>query len=470
MKMIPRQKFWLAFVLTANILLWAIPSDVVEQIARQRDVLLGRYSRTHFYWIVAVGILSLISFYIDWSTGATYKRRWFQAIAFAMFFFPAFFLVDFVLRTPDEMHYSRDTFAYRRPADWSIEALWKDKPEPAKSFPNAPRGYPDVPVKLSTDTRGYRNPSALEQADVVTIGDSFTEGSKVSDEHPWPVMLAGYSGKKVYNLGMSGYDPLHYRESLKDIGLSLKPQFVLCMLYEGNDFRSASADRKRLDPSLSKRFAQYMDHSPLLKGLDQFLVRTFGTMRADAPVRGIEVLDWLPLAIPAGPAAKYYAFEPKQLRDLYGSKEDFEIDKHWLNPRAQIKEMHDLASAAGARFVLIFAPTKAHVTLPIVANSLSPEKVKQFTAISYDDPLPPAPEFLDTLLTRLDAREQVIGEWCKREGIEFVSLTLPLRAAAAAGRQVYYTYDQHWSPDGHAVVADAVGRLISEEAAMHARR
>jgi len=464
MKMIPRQKFWLAFVILVNLLLWLIPSDVVELIARQRDVLLGRYSKTHFYWIVGVGILSLLSFYVDWSTGETYKRRWFQAIAFTLFFIPAFFLVDFVLRTPDEMHYSRNTFAYRRPANFKFEGVWPDKPEPAKSFPNAPTGFPEIRGSFSMDARGYRNPMVLEQAEIVTLGDSFAEGSKVSDEHPWPLLLAQRTGHSVYNLGMSGYDPLHYRESLKDIGLALKPKVVICMLYEGNDFRSASADKKRLDPSLSKRFADYMDHSPLLKSADQLMIRTFGPLRADAPVRGIEMLDWLPLTIPAGAGAKYYAFEPKQLRDLYGSAEEFEVDKHWLNPRAQIKEMYDLTTQAGATFVLTFAPTKAHVVLPLAGTALPADKVKRFTAISYDEPLPDGPEFLATLLSRLDAREQVIGSWCARENISFVSLTSPLREAAQAGRQVYYTYDQHWSPEGHAVVAEALSRFLKEPA------
>ena len=100
MKLIARQKIWLAIVIVANLLLWIIPSDVVEQIARDRHTMLGRYSRTHFSWIVGVTVISLVSFYVDWSTGKTYKRRWFQVIATLLFLVPALALVDFVLRTP----------------------------------------------------------------------------------------------------------------------------------------------------------------------------------------------------------------------------------------------------------------------------------------------------------------------------------------------------------------------------------
>lgn len=81
MKLIRRQKIWLTIIIVVNLALWIIPSDVVEQIARDRHVLLGRYSRAHFSWIVGMLIFSAISFYVDWSTGQTYQRRWFQVLA-----------------------------------------------------------------------------------------------------------------------------------------------------------------------------------------------------------------------------------------------------------------------------------------------------------------------------------------------------------------------------------------------------
>ena len=65
MKLIPRQKIWLTIIIVANLALWIIPSDVVEQIARDRHVLLGRYSRAHFSGIVGLLVFSVISFYVD---------------------------------------------------------------------------------------------------------------------------------------------------------------------------------------------------------------------------------------------------------------------------------------------------------------------------------------------------------------------------------------------------------------------
>jgi len=462
MRMIRRQKIWLGLVLGLNFVLWLIPSDVVDEIARQRHVMLGRYSRTHFAWNVGVLLISAVSFYVDWSTGATYKRRWFQVIATLMFLIPSLAIVDFALRRPDVEHYVRDSLAYHRPPGEAFRQVFADQPEARRSYPHAPPGYGTVDCTLHTDRRGYRNQSNLETYDIIVLGDSFAEGSNVSDEHPWPVRLAAYSGLTVYNLGMSGYDPLHYLESLKEVGLALKPRVVFCLIYEGNDFRSTKTDEKRRHPSLSMRLNEYVGRSPVIGILDKLLIDTFGPINNDAALKDSGKIDWLPLVIPVGPRAKHYAFEPKQLRDLYPSREEFESDRHWLNPQSQIAEMNKLCQEAGRRLVIVFAPTKARVTLPILADRLVPEKVRDFTAISYKGELPEPGEFLRNLLENADAREEVVGEWCRRQAIPFVSLTGTLREAAMHGQQVYYTYDQHWTPDGHEVVAQTVHQYLVE--------
>lgn len=456
MKMLLRQKLWLAIVVAVNAALWIIPSNVVADIARDEQTMLGRYSRTHFAWNLGVLLVSVVTFHVDCSTGPTQKRRRFQVIATGLFLFPALAIIDLLLRTPETMHYVRDSLAYHRPVNAEFEETFADKPRAYRTYPNAKPGFGTVHCVGRTDRNGYRNRSILEQYDIITLGDSFTEGSKVSDEHPWPVRLASISGKSVCNLGMSGYDPFHYLASLREVGLGLKPRVVLCLLYEGNDFRSTKSDAKRANPSLSKRLADYVDRSPLIKAIDRLVTETFAPMRSNAPLVGAGVLDWLPLAIPPGPGEKYYAFEPKQLRDLLQSREEFSGDRHWHNPRGQIAEMNRLCADAGSRFVLLFAPTKAHVVLPLVADQLDAERVRAFTAIDYKKVLPAAATFKSDLLSRLDSRESVVADWCAEESIPFFSLTKALRDALAAGQQTYYTYDQHWTPVGHEVVGRAI--------------
>lgn len=454
--MILRQKLWLAFVLTTNLLLWIIPSNVVELIARDRQTILGRYSLTHFTWNAGVALVSLVSFYIDWSTGPTYKRRWFQVFASLMVLVPLLIVADFLMRSPQQQHYVRDTIAYHRPVNAEFSLAFEDKPKAYRTYPDAPAGFGVVPCTLHTDGRGYRNSSALQHSDVVVVGDSFAEGSNVSDEHTWPRRLAEAGGRSVYNLGMSGYDPMHYLASLKEIGLQLNPRIVICQLYEGNDFRSAKADRKRLRPSLSKRFLDYVDRSPVKQNLVNLMTEALAPIGANRPIKGVGVLHWLPLRIPDCEAGKYYTFEPKQLRDMYENADQFARDRHWSNCRDQLNELNRLCGDAGCRLAVLFAPTKAHVTLPLVAAHLPAADVFAFMKMSYKGALPAPAALVTNLVERADAREEVVRQWCEQQSIPFMSLTEALRSAVLAGRQVYYTYDQHWSPEGHAVVAAAV--------------
>jgi len=467
--MLPRQKLWLAIVVVTNLLLWVIPSDVVEQIANDEHTMLGRYSRTHFSWNLAVLVVSAISLYIDWGRDEEYKRRWFRVVAMLVAICPMLIVVDFVLRGPEQEHYVRDTLAYHRPPGFSFAAVYEDKPNAFRTYPNLRPGYDKIDCTMAIDERGYRNAAKLDQCDVVALGDSFTEGSSVSDQHPWPVRLHERSGLSVYNLGMSGYDTFHTLEALREHGLGLKPRFVVCMIYEGNDFRSAKSDQKRREPSLSDELKRYTKQSPLINAIDALVINTFGPIHSKGPVAGSEVVDWLPLLIPpGGDVARAYAFEPKQLRDLYVTEGEFSKDKHWLNPRGQLGEMNELCRAAGARFFVAFAPTKAHVMLPLVGDRLPAEQVRTFTRYKYKADLPEPKQFLDELLARVESRESVVRDWCERESIPFIGVTEALRRAIAEGRQAYFSYDQHWTPIGHDVVAEVIAQRLMHDAASQA--
>jgi hypothetical protein len=266
---------------------------------------------------------------------------------------------------------------------------------------------------------------------------------------------------------MSGYDPLNYLASLREYGLALRPRYVLCMIYEGNDFRSSKRDEERHRPSLAERLSTYADQSPLLNAMDRLLIRMFGPINCRAAVRGAEAIDWLPLAVPHGSDAKHYAFAPKQLRDLLRSADEFEIDPRWLNTRRILSEMNELCRANDATLMILYAPNKAHVVLPLARDRVSGEKVRAFTAMSVKRELPNADEFIAMLFDRMDGVRSVLQAYAEGETIPFLDLTAPLRRAAAEGLQVYFTYDQHWTPEGHDVAARAAAATLDERIEGH---
>ena len=97
--------------------------------------------------------------------------------------------------------------------------------------------------------------------------------------------------------------------------------------------------------------------------------------------------------------------------------------------------------------------------MPLLTHKVTPQQLHAFMALKQKK-LPPADILLDTLIPRLDVQESALEDFSRAESIEFITLTEPLRRAIADGSQTYFTYDQHWTPLGHEVVADTLSRYI----------
>ena len=97
------------------------------------------------------------------------------------------------------------------------------------------RGDPAFPEH---DSRGFRNPAALERADVVLLGDSMTYGSRVPPDDTWARALAAETGLAVYNMGFPGWGPPQAAFLLPD-ALALKPKLVIYGFFFGNDVLDA---------------------------------------------------------------------------------------------------------------------------------------------------------------------------------------------------------------------------------------
>ncbi|RJP39722.1 MAG: hypothetical protein C4547_03415 [Phycisphaerales bacterium] len=448
-----RDRIAILIVLAVNLALWVIPSDVVELVARERVVLLGRYSRTHFGWIIGVLLISPPVLFLATAPDARRKRR--RAMILMAGGLAALGVTcasDLAKRSAAEVYYIKDKLAYHRPANVSYPvADVVDRPESAFTYPDAPPGYPAFQGKLSTDARGYRNPEALQRAEVLVIGDSYAEGSNVSDEHAWPRRLGERCGTSLYNTGMSGYAPHNYLAVLREFGPSLDPRVVICLFYEENDFRTAEV-RDTPEPEGRRFFKQ----SPILQALDRTIVGSLGDVGSSRGVSGMDVLSWMPVRVPGGDGPAY-AFSPNLLLDLYKTTEELAESGQWEAIRENFTRMRGLCVERQDRFIIAYAPSKPHVVLPLAVDRIPADKLHAFARLREDD-LPPPEEFRADLMGSLDNKERLLSEWCAREKIEFVSLTEPLREALAGGRQVYFTYDDHWSPDGHDVVAEVLSR------------
>ena len=100
-------------------------------------------------------------------------------------------------------------------------------------------GITVAPGSAGFDKWGFRNKTVPSAADVVTVGDSHTFGNTARMEDAWPSVLARNTHLNVYNLGLGGYGPNQYYHVLTTRGLKLRPSWVLCGLYMGDDFENA---------------------------------------------------------------------------------------------------------------------------------------------------------------------------------------------------------------------------------------
>lgn len=89
------------------------------------------------------------------------------------------------------------------------------------------------------DKNGFRNEHALDQADIVAIGDSHTYCFNAQNEQTWPNILKRKTNKNVYNLGIGGYGFLQYFALTKK-AIALKPKYILIALYLPNDLEDVA--------------------------------------------------------------------------------------------------------------------------------------------------------------------------------------------------------------------------------------
>jgi hypothetical protein len=466
-----------AIIVAINILLWAIPSNVSYLIAQNRDVLLGRYSVARLTWVFLLIPISIMALYLTWSNEENKKRRQFQITALTLSIVITIILADLFMRPAQNKQYVLHKSYYHRTPNTVFSGTFYDVPENAFSYPTMRPGYSDIEYTLTTDKRGFRNKTDLEKYDVITLGDSFTEGSNVTDNEIWAALLAQKSKITVYNLGMAGGHPGTYLETFKRFGLNLSPKIVICMICEGNDFRDSNFKRK---DTFGYKLNNYFKSSPVRRALEELMVRHLGSTagntsedllgsrdnpvgsnKTDVDTNSLKALSWLPVAIPDELDAKYYTFTVKNLLAHFDDKETFLRSKSCQKTFANLRQINEICKSNDIRFIMIYAPDKSHVLLPIIQHKVSPESLRAFMLLKASN-LPPTDKLIDTVLTRLDIKESEVKKFCREESIEFVSLTEPLREGINLGRQLYFTYDDHWTPIGHEVVANTISRYVEE--------
>lgn len=455
-------------------MLWGKQSDLAYNVAQQRAILLGRYTLDAMITLLVVTPILLAALWGLWKKKtppadlAAQRLAKFKIISLVVSILLAIVFVDVALRLTQRKVYVGTEQSYHRAPNNIYHGVFNDKPEFAFSYPKTLPGYPDVAYTLTVDARGFRNPQALDQADWIVLGDSFAEGSGVSDEQVWVRRLAEKRGVTIYNLGMSGGSPVTYLDTLQKFGVALNPKVALYMLYEGNDFRDSNFRAAKLeDPRKASLSERLFKASPLRRLIKESILRTFQPIGRDRfkndatvfePSHRMYPVAWLPIEIPAG-GGYGYAFDVKRLEQHYITEEEFRQTVACKESLRLMQEAKAVCQANGIAMVVIYAPDTPHVLIDAIVSQVPAEQLRAFMATRQED-LPEAEAFVAALKEGLAVRQRVMEAFCRSEGLPFIALTDILSQKTLDGVKTYYAYDQHWTPDGHQVVADYLADCI----------
>ena len=213
---------------------------------------------------------------------------------------------------------------------------------------------------LPADADGLPNRQPVPQADLALVGDSFTLFASQQQPAGLQLALERELGARVINVGVSGIGPDQELWLLQNRALASRPRLVLWLFFGGNDLVDAFWQQLHLAQGI-RTFGDLLAHKrvPLLRvpSLLWALCSSDQQARADGPFAGF--------ALTVNPQQRLWFF-PDSLRVMTLSHETLTTNPGWLGATAAMRAARTATEAAGAKFVLVYVPSKDHVYLPRV--------------------------------------------------------------------------------------------------------
>lgn len=291
------------------------------------------------------------------------------------------------------------------------------------------------PMEYRTDEHGFRNPPGAGAADLLFLGDSFTEGDGVAEAETFVQLVGAASGLRVRNLGVGGYGPPQELLVLQRHGLALKPRAVVWQIFEGNDLPDAERFaewRSNPDQEVPSFGARYLTHSLFRRVLN----KTARTAAAAAPAQ-FRAADGRLLPLSARDLKPYRPELPTQ------------FPLGMAETERAIEAGYKACQARGIPLLVLFVPLESRVLAPFIVFDTPAERDRVLPGGVTQSP----GDFGSTL-----------GRFCRQLGCSYLDLYPLLSREARRGRQrLYILGDGHLDTAGHQRVADEIARWLRSQ-------
>lgn len=311
-------------------------------------------------------------------------------------------------------------------------------------------------IHMITDANGFRNsPPEKATYDIVALGDSFTRASGVA--FCWPQKLTEYSGRSVLNLGDVGFGPQDELNMLQQYGLKKHPKLIIMAYFEGNDLYDAAA-YEQANPFILTRFARYI--------LDQS-IDAWEAGRRDSIETAVTPSYRYPITVTINNKDLEMAFFSYYVSWLSVRRDEIASSQNYRITTENILRAQELSEAAGARFLLVYVPSKEHVYLPYVTST------DILTRVFTDVPTIELDEagFLQFKSQR--ATPELVSQYMNEQSsqlaaftaeydINYLDLTPYFQNEAGTGAELYYPFDTHWNQSGHDLAAELINDYLKK--------
>lgn len=431
----PRRHRWPlygAFALGALAFLYV----VVLPLVRPRGGLLwGHYRFTDVYAGIPLMVAALCTVAVLVTPGAYRRAVALRLLAIAVVVVPAIFLLDFA--------YTVAQPRFRHPDFW-LDGGHIDR---ASSTTDRQLGFVRKPhvswhrgatgdnpaVSYRTDENGFRNPPGVANADVVFIGDSFTEAGRIPAERTFVGRVAERTGLRVVNLGRGAYGPQQELIVLERFGLRYQPKVVVWQLFEGNDLtdaRNFAAWRLNPEPPARPLKVRYAESSLLYRLLEPTEIRP--------PSGGVPVVIRYRDGVQRRKELRY-RFVPDQADALADA---------FAETREAVETAARLCATNGVRLIVIFIPTMVQVLEPFITFEHSQDRERALPG--------------GAVRTNRDFGSRLKAV-CREPACSYIDVFEALQARALADNTRVYDRndpDEHLDVDGHDVVSQAIADAI----------